>query len=95
MYKSLEELCEIAKEQDKKIYEIVLEEDCHERGVSVEDGFSQVKQVYLAMKEADKEYDGTITSTSKLAGGDGERLRLSPRSAAERIVAASHAWSAG
>ncbi len=75
MYKSLEELCEIAKEQDKKIYEIVLEEDCHERGVSVEDGFSQVKQVYLAMKEADKEYDGTITSTSKLAGGDGERLR--------------------
>ena len=32
MYKSLQELCEIATEQNKKIYEVVLEEDCHERG---------------------------------------------------------------
>ena len=75
MYKSLQELCEIATEQNKKIYEIVLEEDCHERGISVEEGFAQVTRVYQAMKEADLEYDGSITSTSKLAGGDGEKLR--------------------
>ena len=75
MYKSLQELCEIATEQNKKIYEIVLEEDCHERGIPVEEGFAQVTQVYQAMKEADQEYDADITSTSKLAGGDGEKLR--------------------
>ncbi len=75
MYKSLQELCEIATEQNKKIYEVVLEEDCHERGISVEEGFAQVTKVYQAMKEADQEYDAGITSTSKLAGGDGERLR--------------------
>lgn len=75
MYKSLQELCEIATEQNKKIYEIVLEEDCHERGISVEEGFAQVTKVYQAMKEADQEYDAGITSTSKLAGGDGEKLR--------------------
>lgn len=75
MYRSLEELCEIAKEQEKELYEVVLEEDCHERGIPVEEGFAQVTTVYQAMKEADAEYDGTITSTSKLAGGDGERLR--------------------
>ena len=75
MYKSLQELCEIATEQNKKIYEVVLEEDCHERGISVEEGFAQVTQVYQAMKEADQEYDADITSTSKLAGGDGEKLR--------------------
>lgn len=75
MYKSLQELCEIATEQNKKIYEVVLEEDCHERGISVEEGFAQVTKVYQAMKEADQEYDADITSTSKLAGGDGEKLR--------------------
>ncbi len=75
MYKSLQELCEIATEQNKKIYEVVLEEDCHERGISVEEGFAQVTKVYQAMKEANQEYDAGITSTSKLAGGDGEKLR--------------------
>lgn len=75
MYKSLQELCEIAGEQKKELYEIVLEEDCHERGIPVEEGFAQVTQVYQAMKEADQEYDADITSTSKLAGGDGEKLR--------------------
>ncbi len=75
MYRSLEELCEIAKEQEKELYEVVLEEDCHERGIPVEEGFAQVTTVYQAMKEADAEYDGTITSTSKLAGGDGDKLR--------------------
>lgn len=75
MYKSLQELCEIATEQNKKIYEVVLEEDCHERGISVEEGFAQVTKVYQAMKEADQEYDAGITSTSKLAGGDGEKVR--------------------
>lgn len=75
MYKLLQELCEIATEQNKKIYEVVLEEDCHERGIPVEEGFAQVTKVYQAMKEADQEYDAGITSTSKLAGGDGEKLR--------------------
>lgn len=75
MYKSLQELCEIATEQNKKVYEVVLEEDCHERGIPVEEGFAQVTKVYQTMKEADQEYDAGITSTSKLAGGDGEKLR--------------------
>ena len=75
MYRSLQELCEIAGEQKKKLYEIILEEDCHERGIPVEEGFVQVTRVYQAMKEADQEYDADITSASKLAGGDGEKLR--------------------
>ena len=75
MYRSLQELCEIATEQNKKLYEVVLEGDCHERGIPVDDGFAQVTKIYQAMKEADLEYDGSITSTSKLAGGDGEKLR--------------------
>lgn len=74
MYRALQELCEIAEEQSKALYEVVLEEDCHERGIPVDDGFAQVTKVYQAMKEADREYDGSITSTSKLAGGDGEKL---------------------
>ena len=75
MYRSLQELCEIAGEQNKELYEIILEEDCHERGIPVEEEFVQVTKVYQAMKEADQEYDADITSTSKLAGGDGEKLR--------------------
>ena len=72
MYKSLQELCEIATEQNKKIYEIVLEEDCHERGISVEEGFAQVTQVYQAMKEADAAYDAKQKSRSGMVGGNGQ-----------------------
>ena len=31
MYKSLKEICEIAKQEKKEFYQIILEEDCHER----------------------------------------------------------------
>ena len=75
MYKSLEEICEIAQQEDKQFYQVILEEDCHERGVSLEDGFAQVTAIYMVMKEADENYDGSITSTSRLAGQDGARIK--------------------
>lgn len=75
MYKSLKEICEIAKQEKKEFYQIILEEDCHERGVAYEEGFAQVTAIYRAMKEADEGYDPMLTSTSKLVGQDGGKIQ--------------------
>lgn len=75
MYKSLEEICEKVIQEDKEFYQIVLEEDCKERGVIEEEGFAQVVTIYQAMKEADESYDGNLFSNSKLAGKDGAKLQ--------------------
>lgn len=71
MYKSLQEICDAAQQEKKEFYQIILEEDCHERGVSAEEGFRQVAELYQAMREADENYDSTLLSNSKLAGKDG------------------------
>jgi len=75
MYKSLAEICDVAKREQKEFFQVILEEDCHERGVPVEDGFVQVAAVYQAMKEADSDYDRNLTSNSKLAGQDGGKIQ--------------------
>jgi len=75
MYKSLKEICDIAKEDKKEFYQIILEEDCHERGVTLENGFAQVTEMYRAMKEADEGYDPTLMSTSRLVGKDGGKIQ--------------------
>lgn len=75
MYKSLKEICDIAREDNKEFYQIILEEDCHERGVTLDKGFTQVTDIYRAMKEADEAYDPTLTSTSKLVGKDGGKIQ--------------------
>lgn len=75
MYKTLSEICEMAQKEQKEFYQIILEEDCHERGVSPEEGFAQVMELYRAMKEADGNYDPALTSNSTLAGGDGGKMQ--------------------
>lgn len=75
MYKSLKDICEIARKEQKEFYQVILEEDCHERGVEPEQGFSQVTAIYQAMKEADRDYDSSLTSTSRLAGCDGGKIQ--------------------
>lgn len=73
-FSTLKQIQKSAEEQKKEFYEIIIEDDMRERNVSYEESFSEMKKMFLAMKEADKNYDGKLKSASGLSGGDGEKL---------------------
>ena len=56
MYSSLEELCCEAEEKNCALWELVLQDDMQQRGVSRRDSFAATKALYLTMKKADEDY---------------------------------------
>lgn len=73
-FSTLKQIQKSAEEQKKEFYEIIIEDDMRERNVSYEESFSEMKKMFLAMKKADKNYDGKLKSESGLSGGDGAKL---------------------
>lgn len=74
MYHSVKDLVELSDKENKPMWRIIMEEDARQRQVSEEASFENMRQMYIAMKSADKQYDGSMCSASGLAGGDGEKL---------------------
>ena len=74
MYKSLAEIVEAEKMSGKSFWQVVLEDDIKEQGITFDEGFSQMKGMYLAMKHADEMYDDKLRSASGMVGTDGGRL---------------------
>lgn len=74
MYHSVKDLVELSDKENKPMWRIIMEEDARQRQVSEEASFENMRQMYIAMKSADKQYDGSMRSASGLAGGDGEKL---------------------
>ena len=73
-YKSLKELCKLSSDKKKLIWQIVLEDDAKERSVSKEEVWATMETMYDAMKQADRDYDGSLRSPSGMAGGDGAKF---------------------
>ena len=73
-YNSIKDLLDIANREKKPVWQVVIEDDMSERQVSFDESFQSMCEMYRAMKEADKGYDGKIKSASLMAGGDGEKL---------------------
>lgn len=74
MYHSVKDLVELSDKENKPMWRIIMEEDARQRQVSEEASFENMRQMYIAMKSADKQYDGSMRSASGLAGGDGEKI---------------------
>ena len=73
-YHSLRELTELAEAQEKSVWEIVQQSDMEESERTAGQSFQKMYEMYLAMKQADQDYDGERRSASTRAGGDGEKL---------------------
>lgn len=73
-FKSLSEIIEKAKTAKKEFWQIIIKDDMKEQGTSFEVSFAKMKDMYLAMKNADKNYDPALRSASGLSGGDGAKL---------------------
>lgn len=71
MFYSLQEMVEKSQLTKQELWEVILEDDIKERGVTKEASFSKMEYMYDAMRTADKNYNGTIKSNSGLVGGDG------------------------
>ncbi len=74
MYKSLAEIVEAERMSGKSFWQVVLEDDIKEQGITFDEGFAQMKGMYLAMKHADEVYDDKLRSASGMVGTDGGRL---------------------
>lgn len=80
MYKSLAEIVEAEKMSGKSFWQVVLEDDIKEQGITFDEGFAQMKGMYLAMKHADEVYDDELRSASGMVGTDGGRLERARKS---------------
>ena len=74
MYHLVSDILKQSKEKQCDFWEVVLQADADERGVSGKESFETMRQMYQAMKEADLGSNPKTRSASKMAGGDGQKL---------------------
>lgn len=85
MYSSLEKIIRRADEQNIPFWKAVQKHDCREEGRTEEESFQKMKEMYLAMKESDFEYDPDLKSSSGLVGGEAYKIHVR-RANGEMIV---------
>lgn len=73
-YHTLNDLIKLSADNNLEIWEIIQQADMYENDRSESDSFNMMKAMYVAMKNADRMYDGTLRSASNKAGGDGGLL---------------------
>jgi L-serine dehydratase len=74
LYHSVQDLINLSEQHDMPMWRVVLEKDMEERQVTENESFETMRGMYRAMRQADRDYDGAITSISGLAGGAGAKL---------------------
>ena len=72
-FHSLQQICDLCREENKNFYQVILDDDMHEREVSKEASHAKMHQLWQAMVQADRDYDPALRSASGLSGCDGGR----------------------
>lgn len=71
---SMQEIVAAAKREGKSFWEIILETDMKNRGVSRGNSLDKMAQAWHVMREASQVYTGERRSLSGLAGGQGKQM---------------------
>ncbi|MBQ2276217.1 MAG: L-serine ammonia-lyase, iron-sulfur-dependent, subunit alpha [Lachnospiraceae bacterium] len=74
-YHSMQEILTACEEQNKNFYEVIIEDDRKERGVSKEESYEKMRNLWEAMLSASMNYDSSLKSASGLVGGDGGKMK--------------------
>ena len=61
--------------ENRDIFEVVLDSDCIDRGVSREASLEKMHALYAAIRRAREGYDPALRSASGMVGGDGAKMR--------------------
>ena len=73
-YHSINDLVELCHKNNAQIWQVIMMDNAHERMVSEDKNFENMRVMYKAMKTADNNYDKSLKSPSRMAGGDGELM---------------------
>ena len=73
-YHSINDLVELCHKDNAQIWQVIMMDNAHERMVSEDKIFENMRLMYKAMKTADNNYDKSLKSPSRMAGGDGELM---------------------
>ena len=73
-YHSINDLVELCHKNNAQIWQVIMMDNAHERMVSEDKIFENMRLMYKAMKSADNNYDKSLKSPSRMAGGDGELM---------------------
>lgn len=73
-YHSINDLVELCHKNNAQIWQVIMMDNAHERMVSEDKIFENMHLMYKAMKTADNNYDKSLKSPSRMAGGDGELM---------------------
>lgn len=73
-YHSINDLVELCHKNNAQIWQVIMMDNAHERMVSEDKIFENMRLMYKAMKTADNNYDKSLKSPSWMAGGDGELM---------------------
>lgn len=73
-YHSINDLVELCHNNNAQIWQVIMMDNAHERMVSEDKIFENMRLMYKAMKTADNNYDKSLKSPSRMAGGDGELM---------------------
>ena len=61
--------------ENRDIFEVILDSDCIDRGVSREASLEKMHALYAAIRRAREGYDPALRSASGMVGGDGAKMR--------------------
>ena len=73
-YHSINDLVELCHKNNAQIWQVIMMDNAHERMVSEDKIFENMRVMYKAMKTADNNYDKSLKSPSRMAGCDGELM---------------------
>lgn len=73
-YYSINDLVELCHKNNAQLWQVIMMDNAHERMVSEDKIFENMRLMYKAMKTADNNYDKSLKSPSRMAGGDGELM---------------------
>jgi len=73
-FTSLKVIVKEAEERGIPFWKTVMLKDCFDKQYSEKESFEKMRTMYLAMEEADKNYDPFLRSGSGLSGGDGQKI---------------------
>ena len=73
-YHSINDLVDLCHKNNAQIWQVIMMDNAHERMVSEDKIFENMRVMYKAMKTADNNYDKSLKSPSRMAGGDGELM---------------------
>lgn len=74
-YRSLAEIASYGQEKGLSFWEIIVMGDMKERNVTMQESMAKMCAMYEAMRKADAGYEGKLRSSSRLVGGDGEKVQ--------------------